>query len=81
MTKTRMSFQTANSKFGFLGTVFVQKFEKGTLKLREIISSSLVFCVIDKSFSKHLMEGAKLIRTKFQEANSKDVGVIDIFQL
>ena len=40
--------------------------------------SSLVFCVIDKSFGTNLEEGLKLIRTKLQEATSKDVGVIDI---
>ena len=38
----------------------------------------MVFCVIDKSFDTNLKEGVKLIRTKFQEASSKDVGVIDI---
>ena len=38
----------------------------------------MVFCVINKSFDTNLKEDVKLIRTKFQEANSKDVGVIDI---
>ena len=38
----------------------------------------MVFCVIDKSLDRNLNEGVKLIRTKFQEASSKDLGVIDI---
>ena len=38
----------------------------------------MVFCVMDKFFNTNLKEGVKLIRTKFQEASSKDVGVIDI---
>ena len=38
----------------------------------------MVFSVINKSFDTNLKEGVKLIRTKFQEASSKDVGVIDI---
>ena len=41
-------------------------------------NSFLVFCVINKSFGTHFKEGLKLIRTKFQEASLKDVGVIDI---
>ena len=33
MNKIHISFQTANSKFGFLGTVLVQKFEKSNFKI------------------------------------------------